>query len=210
MRATRVRAKADEDHPQADWRSTPFYAVGPSTASCLASIAVHAPTLARLCPTDIRGGAETGTAELLARFILRDADIAPSARLLYLTGDKNRETLPALLDAGEVALRTLQVYATRGAAGFEGALVHVLESVPEEKREQAWWDRVLRAVRRGARHTVPARAFRAARRWRPAVRAACARGGDWADDGGVSGAGARAACRGGAREAQRGGAGGRA
>ncbi|KAA1475986.1 tetrapyrrole biosynthesis, uroporphyrinogen III synthase [Dentipellis sp. KUC8613] len=160
--ASAVGGSEDEDEdeneaPHADWRTTPFYAVGPATASFLTSIAsthAHAPAHARLCPADIRGGAETGTAELLARFILHDVAAPAQARLLYLTGDKNRETLPAMLEQGGVALRALQVYATRGAAGFEGALRRAMQSAPEEQQQEPWW--IVYFAPSAAAHVTPA------------------------------------------------------
>lgn len=101
-----------------DWRAMRFYVVGPATAAAL---------LARLPnpPQDIRG-TESGTAEQLARYIAQNA--TREERLLYLTGDKNKETLSRIVaeGLGEGALRELRVYATHGVRDFEGILRRVL------------------------------------------------------------------------------------
>ena len=102
-----------------DWRAMRFYVVGPATAAAL---------LARLPnpPEDVRG-TESGTAEQLARYIVHDA--TREERLLYLTGDKNRETLPRIVQEGlgEGVLRELRVYATRGVRDFESSLTRALQ-----------------------------------------------------------------------------------
>jgi len=102
-----------------DWRAMRFYAVGPATAAAL---------LAQLPnpPQDVRG-TESGTAEQLARYIVHDA--TREERLLYLTGDKNRETLSRVVreGLGEGALRELRVYATQGVRDFESCLTRALQ-----------------------------------------------------------------------------------
>ncbi|KDQ52451.1 hypothetical protein JAAARDRAFT_61977 [Jaapia argillacea MUCL 33604] len=101
-----------------DWTSVPFYVVGESTASSLLDI--HKEYHTPLAPTDVRGGAESGTSERLAHFILEDLPTTGEGRkLLYLTGDKNRDTLPKILMDGGVTLESLQVYGTRGSSTFE-------------------------------------------------------------------------------------------
>lgn len=102
-----------------DWGKVRFYAVGPATAAQLARLP-HP-------PRDVRG-TESGTAERLARFIVQDAK--RGERLLYLTGDKNRDTLPRVVReglGGEDVLQELRVYATRGVENFEHTLARALE-----------------------------------------------------------------------------------
>ena len=121
-----------------NWSQTPFYTVGPASASLLASLAggsgsQPSPARASLCPCDIRG-AESGNAEQLARFILRDLDQAEPQTLLYLTGDKNRDTLSSIIQGEEGGLATLkseQVYATAGVnlETFERHLLHALKGL---------------------------------------------------------------------------------
>lgn len=75
---------------------------------------------------DVRGE-HTGTGEQLAHFILDDitGDTTHSSKhLLYLTGDKNRDTIPKILSSQEserrgIELDTIQVYETHGTLSFE-------------------------------------------------------------------------------------------
>jgi len=115
-RAVDACAKAGND---IDWRAVRFYVVGPATASALGQLP-HP-------PQDVRG-AESGTAERLARYIVQDA--TREERLLYLTGDKNRDTLPRIVREGlgeEGLLRELRVYATQGVRDFGGCLARALQ-----------------------------------------------------------------------------------
>ncbi|KAJ7475764.1 tetrapyrrole biosynthesis, uroporphyrinogen III synthase [Mycena latifolia] len=123
---------------EADWSSTPFYVVGKSTASALNSIRSahpHSP----FAPLDIRGES-SGTSEQLARFILADLELSPPSKrrpFLYLTGDKNRDTLPDILRDGNVELTPLQVYQTQGSSRFSEDLKLALES--HESDSNNWW-----------------------------------------------------------------------
>lgn len=113
-----------------DWTSTPFYVVGEATATTLRDIRdeVEGSVLA---PKDIRGGAESGTSEKLAHFILRDLPANDEPRkLLYLIGDKNRDVLANILRDGGVELQAQQVYATRGSTSFPSDLRKAVESAP--------------------------------------------------------------------------------
>lgn len=114
-RAVEACANAGAD---IDWGAMRFYCVGPATAAALRG-------QLRNPPRDVRG-AESGTAEQLARYIVRDA--TRGERLLYLTGDKNRETLSRVVreGLGEGVLRELRVYATRGVRDFESCLTRAL------------------------------------------------------------------------------------
>ncbi|KAF8127643.1 tetrapyrrole biosynthesis uroporphyrinogen III synthase [Boletus edulis] len=111
----------------ADWRTVPFYVVGDATAAAASRISTAYPCMVHLVPAEnqVRGGAEAGTAERLAEFILEEG--CEGRRLLYLTGDKNRETLPGMLAAGGVALDTLEVYGTTGSSTFRDDLQAALE-----------------------------------------------------------------------------------
>lgn len=122
--------------PEYDWRSVPFYAVGEATSVALRNLSEKIPLYT---PRDIRGGSETGTAERLAGFILKDRPSDESSRkLLYLTGDKNRDTLPRILESAGVALDPLQVYATQGSSMFPRDLSLALECVKEEGSSWGW------------------------------------------------------------------------
>ncbi|OAX33113.1 tetrapyrrole biosynthesis, uroporphyrinogen III synthase [Rhizopogon vinicolor AM-OR11-026] len=109
------------------WWSVPFYAVGEATSTALRDLCETTPMYS---PRDIRGGSDTGTAERLAGFILKDLPSdGTSRKLLYLTGDKNRDTLPRILESGGVELDSLQVYATQGSSTFPHDLSLALEHV---------------------------------------------------------------------------------
>jgi uroporphyrinogen-III synthase len=102
-----------------DWGKVRFYAVGPATAAQLARLPNP--------PRDVRG-TESGTAERLAQYIVQDAK--RGERLLYLMGDKNRDTLPRVIReglGGEEALKELRVYATRGVENIEHTVARALE-----------------------------------------------------------------------------------
>ena len=120
MRTSHLRHIVDADFCGiSDWTTVPFYVVGAATAIALADISTVAGATS-LAPKDIRGAEESGTSEKLAQFILTDLPStgAHSRRLLYLTGDKNRDTLPKILKDGGVELVSLQVYGTQGSSTF--------------------------------------------------------------------------------------------
>ncbi|KAM6499358.1 Tetrapyrrole biosynthesis, uroporphyrinogen III synthase [Amanita muscaria] len=119
------------------WSTVSFYVVGPRTASFLSSLySVFSDDHRRSLvpsPSMIRGQ-ESGNGDELARFILQDLKTSNKAKkLLYLTGDKNRETLPSILAEGDVELNSLQVYETRRSSTFEADLEKVVQTQP------GWW-----------------------------------------------------------------------
>ncbi|OBZ74927.1 Uroporphyrinogen-III synthase [Grifola frondosa] len=86
----------------------------------------------------IFGGSESGTSERLAQFILRDLRATSgSKKLLYLTGDKNRDTLPNILKAGGLELQPLQVYETQGSSTFAQDLKIAIDEIP--LGSSRWW-----------------------------------------------------------------------
>lgn len=114
-----------------DWRPVPFYVVGAATAGAASQIRAAFPAMERLAPVDVRGGSDAGTAERLATFILAEGGGGGEGRrMLYLTGDKNRETLPGMLTAGGVVLETHEVYRTTGSSTFRADLGAALERAP--------------------------------------------------------------------------------
>lgn len=122
--------------PESEWRSVPFYVVGEATSVALRDLCEKIPLYS---PRDIRGGSETGTAERLAGFILDDLPSGGTSRkLLYLTGDKNRDTLPRILESSGVALDPLQVYATQGSSMFSQELSLALERIKGEGLSWGW------------------------------------------------------------------------
>lgn len=117
----------------AAWAKVPFYVVGKSTATALEEFQTICADLDVDSKLDIRGE-NTGTGEQLANFILDDLKADNTDRkknLLYLTGDKNRDTVPKILSSDEeksrgVQLDAIQVYETHGASDFEPNLNSLL------------------------------------------------------------------------------------
>jgi len=135
QRAVEEVVKRD-DHSKADWSKTPFYVVGETTASSVEKLRTSLPS--HLLPTDVLGGAESGTSEALANFIIARA--APSkknrVKLLYLTGDKNRDTLPNMLTEKGIELDSAQTYETKCCDQFASNMATVVKS---QKHVKNWW-----------------------------------------------------------------------
>jgi uroporphyrinogen-III synthase len=87
----------DEGTTHAEWEGAPAYAVGPKTAAELRALSF-----------EVRGE-DTGTAAALAAAIAADV---PPAPLLFLCGDRRRDTLPTRLAEEEIAFEELVVYET--------------------------------------------------------------------------------------------------
>ena len=97
------------------WRDVPFYVVGPATAASLRSLPSHTVPPAEL----ILGAQESGNANALADFIASRHANGTSSNgdermrpLLYLIGDKTKDTLSTLLHQASIPLKELQVYET--------------------------------------------------------------------------------------------------
>ena len=108
----------------AGWSEIPFYVVGEATASALIDVFDDYVNLG-LTAFDARG-ALSGNATALASFILDETD-QPS-RLLYLTGDKNRDTLTNILQEGGISVEPLQTYKTEGSPSFAEDLSTVIQT----------------------------------------------------------------------------------
>lgn len=109
------------------WSSIPFYVVGQATATVLAAIGqIYGHT--DYTPSIIRGES-SGTGERLAQFI-RDQPGEKPKRLLYLTGDKNRDTVPTILREAGIELVSLTVYETQNSHTFEEDLEKALRVSP--------------------------------------------------------------------------------
>lgn len=80
------------------WSAKKVFAVGPGTAAALRSIGYEPE------------GEESGSAEQLAKHILQQAVAGP---LLFLCGDRRRDTLPAILRKAGIAAEEIVVYRTR-------------------------------------------------------------------------------------------------
>jgi uroporphyrinogen-III synthase len=77
-------------------------------------------------PQIIRGES-SGTGEKLAHYIRNQPEADKPMKLLYLTGDKNRDTVPTILKAANIELFSLSVYETRGSHTFERDLETALK-----------------------------------------------------------------------------------
>jgi uroporphyrinogen-III synthase len=123
------------DH-RGSWSSIPFYVIGEATAAALIGETYN---LGPLAPRIIRGASETGTSERLARFILHDlpASTREGTKLLYLTGDKNQDMLPSIIENERVELDYVKVYETQGSHTFGEDLTRAIRS--NHAVGDHWW-----------------------------------------------------------------------
>lgn len=98
-RAARALKSAfdDVETTSAQWENVPAYVVGPKTAAQFHALGF-----------DVRGH-NTGNAEALASWI---ADADPTGRLLFLSGNRRRDTLPDGLNERNVSFDEQVVYKT--------------------------------------------------------------------------------------------------
>ncbi|KAL0952797.1 hypothetical protein HGRIS_007022 [Hohenbuehelia grisea] len=123
-----------DNKTSADWSDMPFYVVGKATSAAFADLAQSgAPS--NLVPRDVRGE-ESGNAEQLAQFIIEDVEQRP-AKLLYLTGDKNRDTLSRILSSANIEPTPLKVYETQGSSSFAAELECFIIGISEDI--SGWW-----------------------------------------------------------------------
>ena len=107
------------------WSEIPFYTVGKATEKSL-----KACPPCKYSPTSILGANETGTGEALAHYILKHhSAYDTSLPLLYLTGDKNRDTVPVTLAEGGLRATPTQVYETRKRNGLEGDFQETISTI---------------------------------------------------------------------------------
>ncbi|KAF9458717.1 tetrapyrrole biosynthesis, uroporphyrinogen III synthase [Collybia nuda] len=116
------------------WSTIPFFVVGHGTAAALSE--VRKTYGSTMFTPEILRGEPSGTGEKLAQFILDGPHEKPK-KLLYLTGDKNRDTVPKILEGAGVELWPLKVYETQGSTSFERDLAKVMESAPTASMR--WW-----------------------------------------------------------------------
>ena len=98
------RAVADREVFVKHWGERRAYAVGPKTAARLRALGLQA------------RGAETGSAKALAACIVDDA---PNGPLLFLSGNRRRDTLPEALRTAGVPFEELVVYETTPRTGLD-------------------------------------------------------------------------------------------
>lgn len=126
-------APDDDTRAIGGWCEIPFYVVGQATALALTSV-FGAYLHLGLTSLDVRGQS-SGNAATLASFILEDPD--SPLMLLYLTGDKNQESLPHILQRGGISLEPLQTYKTQGSTSFAKNLSTAIQT--SLQGQSYWW-----------------------------------------------------------------------
>lgn len=108
--------------------------VGGATELAVRKLAESLPEASQLYPKDVLGGAQNGTSEALAHFILerlsrpsndqKKRRRAKQHKLLYLVGDKTRDTLATILNDAKVGIEldAVQVYETKESPNFGSTL----------------------------------------------------------------------------------------
>ncbi|SGY12750.1 BQ5605_C011g06592 [Microbotryum silenes-dioicae] len=100
---------------------TPIFVIGQATSEALRTQLIQPPPKENVLGND----GTTGSGEKLARFIIRyfknDDNRGRKWKLLYLVGDKNRDTLPSMLEVedGRFELDKLRVYQTKALEGSQ-------------------------------------------------------------------------------------------
>ncbi|CAE6524923.1 unnamed protein product [Rhizoctonia solani] len=116
--ATKLQEQGQSPDLVSSWTSKPFYVVGPKTERQLLNLgsAKYIPG-----PELILGAKESGTGELLAKFICADypTRLLHDLPLLYLTGDKNAGGVGKGLEAEGFWFKMMQVYETSASTSFE-------------------------------------------------------------------------------------------
>lgn len=111
------------------WSSIPFFVVGPGTRDAVLRLnPVPSPTLL--------GAGLTGSGEKLSSFIVAHfGGAVPELPLLYLVGDKNRDTIPRMLGEAGIGLVKQQVYETCPAGDVEARLEEIIDRIFEARTE---------------------------------------------------------------------------
>ncbi|KAI6002389.1 tetrapyrrole biosynthesis, uroporphyrinogen III synthase [Pisolithus orientalis] len=138
-----VREVGSGGEDETSWAPIPFYILGDVTAGAARELGKRLPC--GLGPMDVRGGSGAGSAEQLARVILEDGDVSGSKKMLYLTGDKNRDTMSKMLDTG-------RIYETCGSSTF----AHDLEDALRKIMRRRAWGWIVFFAPSAARHVYPA------------------------------------------------------
>ncbi|KAI6137664.1 tetrapyrrole biosynthesis, uroporphyrinogen III synthase [Pisolithus tinctorius] len=145
-----VREVGSGGEDETSWAPIPFYILGDVTAGAARELRKRLPH--GLGPMDVRGGSGVGSAEQLAKVILEDGDVSGSKKMLYLTGDKNRDTMSKMLTQGGVEMEELQVYETCGSSTF----AHDLEDALRKAESAGAWGWIVFFAPSAARYVYPA------------------------------------------------------
>lgn len=118
-----------------DWSKTPFYVVGESTRRALMQMTTLQPS--KFSESLILGATQTGSSESLAQFILHN--LPPrriGEKLLYLTGDKNKDTFRLILTENGVEIEELMVYETKAASDLGKRIARIAKEIANGA---IWW-----------------------------------------------------------------------
>ncbi|TFK27260.1 tetrapyrrole biosynthesis, uroporphyrinogen III synthase [Coprinopsis marcescibilis] len=118
----------------ASWSALPFYVVGEATASAVRNVQMAFKDQGFSAVNTL--GQASGTGEQLGHFIVKEHPKG-GKDLLYLTGDKNRDTVARLLKDGGISFRALQVYETRPLLDFASRLEEAVTVLDQGEKE--WW-----------------------------------------------------------------------
>ncbi|KAM0786173.1 hypothetical protein ACM66B_006980 [Microbotryomycetes sp. NB124-2] len=141
--ATAMTVSQADDRPTsttstADWSDVPFYVVGNPCKDALMCLPNGQSWKPR--PELVLGASESGTGEKLANYIVnrtfeqlqQQQNFGSTSRkttkpFLWLVGDKNRDTVPNILERAGFQAERLQVYETSFCQDFEKVLDTVLD-----------------------------------------------------------------------------------
>ncbi|KAI6126525.1 tetrapyrrole biosynthesis, uroporphyrinogen III synthase [Pisolithus sp. B1] len=126
------------DEGKTSWAYISFYVVREVTAEAVRELGKRLPR--GLGPTDVRGC----------------RDVSESKKMLYLTGDKNRDMMPRNLTQGGVGLEELQVYETHGSSTFVHDLEDGLRGAAFVGYDKEAWGWIVFFAPSAARHVYPA------------------------------------------------------
>jgi uroporphyrinogen-III synthase len=78
----------------------------------------------------ILGAAQAGGSESLARFVVDDRALrCAGGKLLYLTGDKNKDTFHRIMSENGVIVEEIMVYVTRAANDLEERVASTVQQI---------------------------------------------------------------------------------
>ncbi|KAI5480000.1 uroporphyrinogen-III synthase [Pseudohyphozyma bogoriensis] len=133
------RGEAEEAEGGGGWDAVPFFVVGKGTRDALLK---GDGRRNRIAEDKVLGAEETGTGDKLARFIVQHFALTAGSStttalpLLYLVGDKNKDTIEVVLRSAGIGVERLQVYETTKTTEFDEKLEGILDGIEVEEEEQ--------------------------------------------------------------------------
>lgn len=102
--------------------------MGDATARPLRKMATSHPT--KFSESLILGAKQGGKAESLAQFVLDDlSSRQQGSKLLYLTGDKNRDTFLRIMTEHNIHVQSMMVYETTAALNLSARVAEVAQDI---------------------------------------------------------------------------------